>query len=56
MSLTVRAEIVDIRPDNPKDTDRFLVDTNAWYWLFYARASQARNAPEVPDGRLPYLY
>jgi hypothetical protein len=46
MPPTVRAEIVDIRPDIPKDTDRFLVDTNAWYWLFYARASQAPNAPE----------
>lgn len=48
MPLAVRAQVVDIRADSPKDTDRFLVDTNAWYWLFYPRASQAPNAP------LPY--
>jgi len=46
MSLTVRAQIVDIRADTPKDTDRFLVDTNAWYWLFYPRASQTPSAPQ----------
>jgi hypothetical protein len=43
MALVVRAKIVDIRTDAPKDTDRFLVDTNAWFWLFYSRASQALN-------------
>lgn len=46
MSLVVRAQIVDIRADTPKDTDRFLVDTNAWYWLFYPRASQTPSAPQ----------
>lgn len=39
MALTVRAKVVDIRADTPKDSDVFLVDTNAWYWLFYSRAS-----------------
>ena len=46
MPLTVRAQVVDIRADTPKDSDRFLVDTNAWYWLFYARASQTPSAPQ----------
>jgi len=45
MPPAVRAQVVDIRTDIPKDTDRFLVDTNAWYWLFYPRASQAPTAP-----------
>lgn len=45
MPLTVRAQIVDIRADTPKDTDVFLVDTNAWYWLFYSRASLTQNGP-----------
>lgn len=51
MPLTVRAQIVDIRADAPKDTDRFLVDTNAWYWLFYPRASQTLSASQAlyPD-------
>lgn len=43
MTLSVRAQIVDIRADTPKDTDHFLVDTNAWIWLYYPRASQALN-------------
>lgn len=47
MPLTVRAQVVDIRADTPKDSDRFLVDTNAWYWLFYPRASQAPSVPQL---------
>lgn len=47
MALTVRARIVDIRADTPKGTDVFLVDTNAWYWLFYSRASLAPDAPQA---------
>ncbi len=46
MSLTVRAQVVDINKDEPKSADRFLVDTNAWYWLFYSRASQAVSTPK----------
>lgn len=46
MPLTVRAQIVDIGADTPKETDSFLVDTNAWYWLFYPRASQAPSVPQ----------
>lgn len=45
MGLTVRAHVVDIRTDSPKDTDAFLVDTNAWYWLYYTRASLTQNGP-----------
>ncbi|MDP2811849.1 MAG: PIN domain-containing protein [Rhodocyclaceae bacterium] len=47
MPLVVRAQIVDIRSDTPKDSDVFLVDTNAWYWLFYSRASQTPNGPQA---------
>lgn len=45
MALTVRAQVVDIRVDTPKSSDIFLVDTNAWYWLYYPRASLSQNAP-----------
>lgn len=48
MPLVVRAQIVDIQADTPKDTDRFLVDTNAWYWLYYPRASQNLSAFQAP--------
>lgn len=35
----VQATVVDIRYDRPKRTDKFLVDTNAWYWLGYSEAT-----------------
>jgi predicted nucleic acid-binding protein len=47
MALTVRAQVVDIRADKPQSTDVFLVDTNAWYWLFYPRATQTPNGPQA---------
>lgn len=47
MTLTVRAHVVDIRAATPKDSDVFLVDTNAWNWLFYSRASLAPVAPQA---------
>jgi hypothetical protein len=47
MPLVVRAQIVDIRADTPKDSDVFLVDTNAWYWLFYSRASVSRTPAQA---------
>lgn len=46
MALVVRAQVVDIRADAPKESDAFLVDTNAWYWLFYSRASLVPNGPQ----------
>jgi hypothetical protein len=35
---TVRAQVIDIRRDMPRSTDRFLVDTNVWYWRAYPGA------------------
>lgn len=35
MPLTIRASVVDITTDTPKSTDKFLVDTNVWLWLYY---------------------
>jgi len=39
--LTVNAEVIDITKDQPLPTDKFLVDTNVWYWMTYSRASLA---------------
>lgn len=36
---TVSATVFDIRATDPKPEDEFLVDTNAWYWTTYSRAS-----------------
>ncbi len=42
----VRATVIDIQNDRPKISDRFLVDTNAWYWLTYVRSSQTSRPPK----------
>jgi hypothetical protein len=47
ISYTIRAEVVDIRQDQPRETDIFFVDTNAWYWLFYERAPDVAKRYQV---------
>ena len=37
----VAADVVDIRTDQPKAGDTFLVDTNVWFWMSYTKASPA---------------
>ncbi len=39
MAFSVNAHVVDLRQDQPKNTDNFLVDSNVWYWLGYTKAS-----------------
>jgi len=39
VSYTIQAEVIDIRRDRPQINDRFLVDTNVWFWLLYPYAS-----------------
>ena len=46
-NYTVRADVVDIRADNPRPTDHFLIDTNVWYWLVYTRAAMGANPPRT---------
>jgi predicted nucleic acid-binding protein len=41
----VQAQVVDLRNDTPRGTDRFLVDTNVWFWTVY---SNARVSPTPP--------
>ncbi len=41
----IEAVVFDIRNDNPKDNESFLVDTNVWSWLTYTRASIGPNPP-----------
>lgn len=49
MTLTVRANVVDIRTDTPSAQDDFLVDTNVWYWMHYPPASQQARQYQVTD-------
>lgn len=46
INYTIHADVIDIRQDLPKPDDVFLVDTNAWYWLTYTRASQGDQPPK----------
>jgi predicted nucleic acid-binding protein len=41
----VRANVIDIQRDRPQTGDRFLVDTNVWYWLTYSRSKDTTNPP-----------
>jgi len=38
-SENIKANVIDIRSDNPQKTDRFLVDSNVWFWIAYSKAS-----------------
>ncbi len=42
----VRANVVDIKTDRPQKSDRFLIDTNAWYWLAYSRSKDTLRPPK----------
>ncbi len=42
----VRANVIDIQTDRPQKSDRFLVDTNAWYWLAYTRSVNTSRPPK----------
>lgn len=45
INYTVRADVIDIRKDEPQPTDEFLVDTNVWCWLAYTRIAMASRPP-----------
>lgn len=47
VNYVVQAEVVDIRSDQPKKDDIFLVDTNVWYWLTYTKASTSANNYQI---------
>lgn len=42
----VRAQVVDLRSDQPRASDRFYVDTNVWFWITYPNIHHAPNAPD----------
>jgi len=52
--FTVKATVVDLRLDTPKLSDRFYVDTNAWFWTAYSKlrllppSSDKKERPDYP--------
>lgn len=43
----VRANVIDIQTDRPQKSDRFLMDTNALYWLTYSRSEDTFSPPKT---------
>jgi len=39
INYVIRATVADITQYSPKESDTFLVDTNVWFWMTYAKAS-----------------
>lgn len=39
INYTIQADVIDIKADEPKGTDVFLVDSNVWFWVTYTSAS-----------------
>ncbi|MDX1992614.1 MAG: PIN domain-containing protein [bacterium] len=39
LSVIVNADVIDIGTDTPHNSDKFLVDSNVWYWMTYTRSN-----------------
>jgi len=39
VNYAIHADVIDISSDIPRWSDKFLVDSNVWYWLTYSQAS-----------------
>jgi hypothetical protein len=50
INYRVAAEVVDLHADRPSPGEKFLVDTNVWYWTSYSRLSL------TPPSRQPKPY
>jgi hypothetical protein len=49
ISLTIRADVIDIKNDMPKKSDIFLVDTNVWLWQAYTNANFTAKSYQLSD-------
>lgn len=45
INYSINADIVDIKNDSPKIEDKYIVDTNVWYWTAYTRATLGKKPP-----------
>lgn len=46
VNFVVQADVIDIRGDQPRQSDVFLVDSNIWFWMTYFGAGLG-NEPQV---------
>lgn len=49
INLTVRADIINIKDDRPRQSDIFLVDTNVWFWQTYTNAGTTAQQYQIRD-------
>jgi len=49
MSISVRADVVDLRSDQPRKDDVFFVDSNVWFWIGYTNASRNAQRYQVKE-------
>ncbi len=47
--MAIEALIVDLRQDIPKASDKFLVDSNVWYWMGYTKTSDNLKPYQIND-------
>lgn len=52
VNYVVQAQVVDLRSDIPNPADRFLVDTNVWFWTVYTRLGLAPAAAQPRPNQL----
>jgi predicted nucleic acid-binding protein len=45
VNLSVQAAVIDLRSDRPRQSDLFLIDTNAWIWQTYPNVSAVPKQP-----------
>lgn len=43
----VRAQVVDLRSDTPRSTDKFYVDSNVWFWTTYSNVQYSPGPPRT---------
>lgn len=49
INYNVKADVVAIKADTPKDSDSFLIDSNVWFWVAYSKASSAARQYQIND-------
>jgi len=52
MTFSVNAVVVDLRNDQPRNTDKFLIDSNVLYWFGYTRSTQD---PKLGQSRITLI-
>lgn len=47
ITYNIKADVVDVKDDAPRQGDRFFVDTNVWFWTSYLKSSKTAQPYQV---------